>query len=59
MLRAENYSKPGMADGDNSRDGADCEMKAKVFAQGAGWAVYAGQYNSMYDSCMRSKGYSR
>jgi hypothetical protein len=56
---ANDYHSPTASPETVSKDEGACEMAAKNYAAGAGWAVYNSWYNTQFDSCMRSKGYSR
>lgn len=56
---ATDYHHPTATPETVSQDEASCEIAAKNYAAGAGWAVYNSWYNTQFDSCMRSKGYQR
>src|SRR4051812_49101365 len=58
-LHGSDFKRDFATETDVNKDQAACDMEAVKYARGAGWAVYGGQYNRMFDSCMRSKGYDR
>ena len=49
-LTAEDYQAYGVSQDQYAREAADCEMKAESGA---------GSRNTIYDACMRSKGFVR
>jgi hypothetical protein len=58
-VELRDFDRRGASEETFAKDGAGCEMEAKRYEAQRGmgmWNVH-GNYNEMFDSCMRSKGY--